>query len=129
MKQLLADRHLSEKQINEQVDIMLSPWYRQFASLDPAPYLQRANLPILAINDELDVQVEAKMNLDAIRTALTQNKKSDIVERPKLNYLFQTVTTGAPSEYGSIDETNARLTPNTISDCIAKQTGVCVLRN
>ncbi|MDP7339699.1 MAG: hypothetical protein QF786_10320, partial [Vicinamibacterales bacterium] len=46
-------------------------------------------------------------NLDAIRRALTSGNTDDfeVVELPGLNHLFQTARTGAPTEYGTIEET------------------------
>jgi pimeloyl-ACP methyl ester carboxylesterase len=83
------------------------PWFKTFLSHDPAPVLRKVTCPVLAINGELDLQVPVKQNLEAIEAALKAggNKDYTIKALPKLNHLFQTATTGAPSEYGRIDET------------------------
>jgi uncharacterized protein len=41
---------------------------------------------------------------------------------PKLNHLFQTCTTGAPAEYGKIEETFAPTALETVGDWVVKRT-------
>jgi fermentation-respiration switch protein FrsA (DUF1100 family) len=80
---------------------------RHYLSYDPASTLQRVRVPVLAINGSLDLQVPAKQNLPAIEAALKAggNGKTKVVELPGLNHLFQKATSGAPAEYGTIEET------------------------
>lgn len=118
---------VKEKQIsNAQADALLrqvtSPWMLYFLSYDPAPELRKLQLAILVLNGEKDMQVPAKMNLNAIRDALVNNNKATIKELPQLNHLFQTAETGSPSEYGSIEETFAPSALKIISDWIHQQT-------
>lgn len=84
-----------------------SPWYRYTLTYDPGPALRQVTCPVLAINGEKDVQVPARLNLPVIRKALEAggNKRSEVVELPGLNHLFQNAKTGAVSEYGQIEET------------------------
>ncbi len=88
---------------------LLSPWFRTFLRLDPADYLSGISVPVLALNGSKDLQVPAAENLEAIGRALEKsgNAKYRLVELAGLNHLFQTATTGLPSEYGSIAETMA----------------------
>lgn len=83
------------------------PWFKTFLIHDPRPVLAQVKCPVLAINGELDLQVPCKENLEAIRDALEKagHKDHTIKSFPKLNHLFQTCTTGAPTEYGKIEET------------------------
>jgi fermentation-respiration switch protein FrsA (DUF1100 family) len=80
---------------------------RFFLRYEPRPALEKVHVPVLALGGSLDTQVPAKENLAEIDTALRNGGNRDyrIVELPKLNHLFQTATTGAPSEYATIDET------------------------
>jgi pimeloyl-ACP methyl ester carboxylesterase len=96
-----------EAQAEAQVKAVLSPWYRFFLTYDPVPALRKVRCPVLAINGEKDLQVDPKQNLPAIEKALQDggNADSTIKELPGLNHLFQHCQTGAPSEYGKIDET------------------------
>jgi hypothetical protein len=95
--------------IKTSLDAMLSPWYRYMLGLDPGESLRKVKCPVLALDGEKDTQVDAKQNLGAIRTALTVagNQSFEAVEMPGLNHLFQTAKTGAPTEYGDIEETMA----------------------
>ena len=98
---------LSESEINAQVESLTSPWFRCFIILNPEDYLSKVTCPILAINGSLDLQVPPKENLQAIEKALIFGGNSTYVieELPGLNHLFQTATTGSPSEYSKIEET------------------------
>lgn len=86
---------------------MSSEWFRYFIKFDPADYLTKVKIPVLAMNGSLDLQVSPKENLAGIRNSLTKagNKKFEIEEFDGLNHLFQTTKTGNPAEYGQIEET------------------------
>jgi len=73
---------------------------------------------------EVDVQVPAKADLAAIDLALKEagNRDYKIVLLPRLNHLFQTSATGAPSEYGNIEETIAPIALQTMGDWIVAHT-------
>lgn len=93
--------------VAQQAKTFASPWFRYFIKFDPAPYLRRVDIPVLAVNGSLDLQVPSQDNLQAIEKALRKGKNKDytIHEFPGLNHLFQTATTGAMTEYANIDET------------------------
>jgi pimeloyl-ACP methyl ester carboxylesterase len=103
-KRLIAS---GDATLQSQLAILTSPWMRHYLSYDPASTLQRVRVPVLAINGSLDLQVPAKQNLPAIEAALKAggNGKTKVVELPGLNHLFQKATSGAPAEYGTIEET------------------------
>jgi len=96
-----------EDVVKSQVDQMTSPWMMNFLRYNPAPALEKLKCSVLALNGEKDLQVPAKINLEAIKKALTKagNKKLTTRELPNLNHLFQECKTGAPSEYASIEQT------------------------
>jgi len=96
---------MPEAQLNAQMKVMTSPWFRQFLTYDPATTLTKVTVPVLAINGEKDMQVPPEQNLPAIRKALAGNKNCEVDELPGLNHLFQTAQTGNPGEYGEIEET------------------------
>lgn len=93
--------------ITGQLNMMGGPWFRYFLIHDPAPVLRRVEVPVLALNGELDLQVPPRPNLTAIEAALQEGGNPDVTVRelPGLNHLFQTATTGAPAEYAQIEET------------------------
>jgi fermentation-respiration switch protein FrsA (DUF1100 family) len=108
-----------------QIKMMLTPWFRFFLTYDPAPTLKKVKCPVLALDGEKDTQVPARVNLDAIEKALKDggNKDATVKELPKLNHLFQTCETGAPSEYGKIEETFAPAALEEILGWIGKRFG------
>jgi pimeloyl-ACP methyl ester carboxylesterase len=108
-----------------QINMLLTPWFRHFLDHDPLPALRRVTCPVLALNGEKDLQVDAKTNLHAIAAALKEAGNPDVTMRafPNLNHLFQTCKTGAVSEYGVIEETLAPVVLETIAEWITRRTG------
>jgi len=98
-----------------------SPWYRYFISYDPANYLPRISVPILAIGGSLDIQVPSAENLAGIKKLTTQNKDVTIHEFQGLNHLFQTAKTGTLGEYRDIEETFAPQALEMVSSWINKR--------
>lgn len=80
--------------------------------------------PALIINGEKDLQVDPRQNLPAIEAALkaAAHKDYTIQELSGLNHLFQTCQTGAPSEYGKIDETFSPAALELIGNWIVQRT-------
>jgi uncharacterized protein len=113
------------KQIDAQMSIYLSDWFRYFLLFDPAPELEKVRVPVLALVGEKDLQVPAKLNVQLIEAALKKggNKNYTVLLMPGLNHLFQKANTGLPGEYGTIEETISPTALNTMSDWILKVTG------
>ncbi len=109
--------------IEAQVAQLSTSWFKTFLTYDPVPALRKLDCPVLAVNGEKDTQVPPKENLAAIRAALQAGKNSDfqLVELEGLNHLFQTAETGAPSEYGKIDETLSPRALNVVSSWILER--------
>jgi len=110
--------------LQSQVRLMTSPWFRFFLDYDPVPVLQKTRCPVLALNGEKDLQIASKENLEQIRKAFQQGGNTDFqaTELPGLNHLFQHGPTGSPTEYGGIEETIAPEALNSISDWVLKHT-------
>ena len=96
-----------ESVFDQQAKTLLTPWFKYFLTYDPKPTLEKVKVPVLAINGENDLQVPPRQNLPVIEEALKEggNKDYKVIEIPKLNHLFQTSETGAPTEYSKIEET------------------------
>lgn len=111
---------MNEGQVTGAVKQLTNPWFRYFLSFDPDKYLSKTKVPVLALNGSLDVQVTAKENLEGIKKSLIKSGKADfeIREIDNLNHLFQTAKTGAPSEYGEIEETIAEKVLEIMKDWI-----------
>ena len=113
-----------QRTMNMQMSMYLSNWFRYFLLIDPAVFLEKVNVPVLALVGEKDLQVPPKENIDLIETALKKggNKNYTVTLLPGLNHLFQTSKTGLPSEYGEIEETISPTVLQMMSDWILKQT-------
>jgi len=103
-----------------QVKQMTSPWMRYFLSYDPSPALEKVKCPVLALDGSKDMQVNAAVNLKAIKEALERggNKDVTVKELPGLNHLFQECKTGLPYEYSAIEQTFSPVALKIISDWI-----------
>lgn len=82
-----------------------SPWMVAFLNYDPSNDIKATTCPVMAINGDKDVQVNAASNLNAIKRLLPVNKLSVVKSYPSLNHLFQHCQTGQPAEYMDIEET------------------------
>jgi uncharacterized protein len=101
-------REVSNEEMAEaQYSQLMQPWMLYFLQYDPAIVLEKLTLPILALNGSKDLQVPPKENLGAIEKALLKagNTRYKLMELEGLNHLFQECETGAPSEYGMIEQT------------------------
>ncbi len=107
-------------QVQAAVEQVLNPWIRYFLAFNPQPALKAVKVPVLALNGELDVQVDAEQNLTGIANALEQggNRNVTIHRLPKHNHLFQRATTGLVNEYAAIEETISPEVLNLIRDWI-----------
>lgn len=112
-----------EKALKQQIDQLLTPWFRYFLAYDPRPTLERVSVPVLALNGELDLQVDAEQNIPAVEAALEAGDNQDATTHrlPELNHLFQHATTGAVTEYGQIEETMAPEVLDLIGDWIVER--------
>lgn len=109
--------------INLQVNALTSPWMQYLIKYNPSIILEKVKCPILAINGAKDLQVPAKVNLEAIKETLEKggNKNFMTKELPGLNHLFQECKTGLPSEYAEIEQTFSPLALDEITKWILKQ--------
>jgi len=97
-----------------------SPWMIYFLKHDPSTILRKVDCPVLALVGEKDLQVPAKVNLEAIDAALKAggNTQYTVKELSGLNHLFQEAETGAPSEYSAIEQTISPSALRIISDWV-----------
>lgn len=127
MKPLLVSKGVPPAEVTTYIDMqveeMSSAWYINFIKYDPFPALVKTTCPILALNGDKDVQVASKANLDAVKRAAQKsgNKKVVAKELPGLNHLFQKSETGAPADYGVIEETISPVALAEISNWITQQ--------
>jgi pimeloyl-ACP methyl ester carboxylesterase len=81
----------------------VNPWMVYFLNYTPMTDLKRIQCHYLALNGTTDLQVPAKMNLEAISLHCNPGvgKVKSIRALDGLNHLFQPSLTGNPNEYGS----------------------------
>ncbi|MBR1469269.1 MAG: alpha/beta hydrolase [Prevotella sp.] len=95
-----------------------NPWYEYFADYDPTADIAATKCPVFALNGSLDSQVLAGSNLNAIHNLKFNTQHSKFKVYPGLNHLFQHATTGATTEYGTIEETISEEVLNDIAEWI-----------
>jgi pimeloyl-ACP methyl ester carboxylesterase len=107
------------------ITMLASPWFRYFLATDPRVTLRRVRVPVLALNGSRDLQVPPRENLSAIEAALREagNRDFRTLELPGLNHLFQSATTGSPTEYAQIEETMSPAALNEVSTWILQRFG------
>jgi pimeloyl-ACP methyl ester carboxylesterase len=115
-----AARSAATQQLNAEIARTSTARFRDLVTTDPRPTLAKIRVPVLALNGTRDLQVPATEDLGAIQAALAASGNTDVktVAVPGLNHLFQTATTGLPTEYGQIEETMAPAVLQQIGDWI-----------
>lgn len=107
IRKVLMESEMPEDQVDAQMRTLTSPWFRYFLAFDPAEYLPKIDIPVLALFGGRDVQVVAAGEAPRMEELLAQSKSTDVTVEilPGLNHLFQETETGAVEEYGSIVQT------------------------
>jgi len=121
----LADPGTRDAFVGQQAEQLASPWMAFFLEHDPRPVLREVSVPVLALNGALDLQVSAEQNLPEIRRALVEggNERVTAEAIPGLNHLFQPASTGAVTEYASIEVTISEQVLERISSWIREVAG------
>lgn len=96
----MASMSQVQEQIAQQVEMLVSPWYRAFLRYDPADDVRKVKIPWLALNGSKDTQV-LPANLQTFKEL---NPSVTTVELPDLNHLFQRSVTGLPDEYARLSD-------------------------
>jgi uncharacterized protein len=114
-----------EAWLESQVEQVGGEWFRTFVMHDPRDPLRQLRVPLLALFGGLDLQVPPTENRSELEMALevAANADATVTVLPGLNHLFQTATTGAPAEYGTITETIAPVALDTVRKWILARFG------
>lgn len=109
-----------KKQMENQFKTMTSPWYLYFMRHDPTTDLRKIKCPVLALNGDKDIQVDAAMNLKAIEENIESNGNRQVTVKvyPGLNHLFQHCRACTIAEYGQLEETISAEVLKDITDWI-----------
>jgi pimeloyl-ACP methyl ester carboxylesterase len=119
-----AKKDTPDPEMEQEIGLVFTPWYRFFLGYDPRPALRKVRCPVLALNGDKDVQVVPRENTAEIEKALRAGGNKDFTVKilPGLNHLFQTCKTGSVSEYEKIEETLSPTALQIMGDWIVKHT-------
>jgi len=122
--EMIPEGGTKEDLMKREINTLTSDWFQYLLITDPRPTLEKVTCPVLAINGSLDLQVPSKKNLENIEKSVKKGGNTDVttVEFPNLNHLFQTTTTGSPSEYAQLEETFSPDALKVLSDWIIEKT-------
>jgi pimeloyl-ACP methyl ester carboxylesterase len=126
-KVMIQSRGISgEQTIEREIRRLMDPWLRFYVSHDPRTILRDVDVPVLALAGAKDQQIPPDTNQAAIAEALNADENPAVSVRTLdgLNHLFQTADTGAPSEYGRIEETFAPTALDVIGNWIDERVGL-----
>ena len=110
-----------ENYIDSQVAYHTSEWYHYYLQFDVTTYLQDLKIPVLALNGDKDVSVEADFNLNGIEHTLTQagNENFAVVKLENVNHFFQVSEDDKIESVYFNEETFSKIALAKISDWIA----------
>lgn len=78
------------------------PWYRFFIRYNPADYLSKINVPVLAINGDKDIMVNCQLSLGNVRRLLSHNPDVTTKVMAGVNHLMLPCERGTQDEYWQI---------------------------
>jgi pimeloyl-ACP methyl ester carboxylesterase len=110
--------------LEAQIRLMTTPWFREYLDSNPAAVLEKVKCPVLALNGDRDLQVDADETVPLLRQAYGKSGNQDftVLEIQGVNHLFQKAQSGSPALYGAIEETMAPEVENAISGWLARHT-------
>jgi hypothetical protein len=86
--------------------------------------MKKVNVPVLALNGDLDFVVSPDQNLTKIDKMFNDAQHPDYTSilLPNINHAFQTCQTGSVKEYALLEETVSPVVLKIISDWIIEKT-------
>lgn len=106
---------------SEMIKAIDTDWFKFFLTYEPKSNLNGLKIPVLALNGEKDIQVLPTSNLKGIKDALNNgNSKSEFVELPGQNHLFQVCKLCTVKEYFELDETFSPIALEIMSQWLSK---------
>lgn len=101
------------------VALTASPWRRNWIAYDHLAGLRALTCPVLVVFAGQDLQTAPRWHAPKIEAALAGRPGARTVTLPGLNHFLQRAVTGAPSEYGTIEESLAPEAIETVCDWVA----------
>ena len=99
------EAHLTDLEVAAIRAQLTSPWMFTLFHIRPADYLKKVQCPVLALNGDRDLQVEAASNLAGIKAGLLKSPSVTCRALQGLNHLMQECEAGTVEEYGAIEQT------------------------
>ncbi|MCR8668964.1 alpha/beta hydrolase [Aestuariibaculum sp. M13] len=93
-------------------------WYRYMIHYNPEEFLSKIEVPVLALNGEMDIMVLAKENLNGFKKYLP--KSTDLTTKiyPSLNHMYQHCVSCTNEEIPELDEVFSQVVLNDIAKWI-----------
>ncbi len=100
-KQFPSDSAYAKLFASQTIRTLNNPWTKFWFTYNPEDDLLSLSMPVLGVYGGKDMQVPAKADSTALRSASIEsgNSKVKIVIFPNANHLFQKANTGMPDEY------------------------------
>lgn len=97
-----------------------SPWLMRFVGYNPRQDFEKLTAPVLFLTGEYDLETPAAYHFPVIESILKRSQHKDFtLEKLRgLNHRFQKTDNGAPSLYGTLEETFATSALRAIGDWI-----------
>jgi pimeloyl-ACP methyl ester carboxylesterase len=105
------------------VALAASPWRRNWLAYDHLAGLRALACPVLVVFAGQDLQTAPHWHAPKIEAVLAGRPGARTVTLPGLNHLLQSAVTGAPSEYGDIEESLAPEALATVCEWVAQVAG------
>lgn len=98
-------------------------WYRVMINYDPAKFIPRIKIPLLAMNGDKDIMVPARQNLENIEYLLKKgkNKHYQISIMPGHNHMFQHCVECTQQEIPTLPEDISQQTLDTMYNWLSKE--------
>ena len=115
------DSKLEGKEIFEYYNTSFNnAWMRYFIQHNPSEDWRNVHCPVLILNGDKDLQVNASVNTQAIYGALPFHIHTEMTILSNHNHLFQYTENGGLSEYGTLEESLSLETVEVIADWLKK---------
>lgn len=120
IKKMRFDDYIGDRYIQRFIPLTKSKWYMYMITYDPAETIRKITVPVLALNGDKDIMVDADANLQAYEAGLKTNKDHTILKLPGLNHMFQHCQECTPQEYTRLEETISPDVLNLVAGWIRK---------
>jgi hypothetical protein len=116
---LLREGRFALELIEQRARMEAAPWRRCWLNYDHTRSMRALTCPTLVVFAGRDLQTPPSYHAPNVRAALAANPRARLVQLADLNHCLQRAKTGAPSEYGDIEETLAPEAVGTVCEWVS----------